>query len=209
MPRHSTRRRDAPDRPVPEVASLPADQRERRDRIIDAAVEMMIEVDYTDIQVKDIARHAGVALGTLYRYFGSKDHLMTEALLAWSSRFPADRAGTRAEGTDPATQVAAVYLTAAKAFERSPRVYGALMQVQASSDPRAAARFADFGHRQTAAFAGALDTLDDDIRDDVVVVMDAVLSEGLRRCQSGAHTRAELRERIQRAAELLVSPARV
>ena len=209
MPRHSTRPRDAPDRAVPEADTLPPDQRERRDGIVDAAIEMMTEVDYADIQVKDIARRAGVALGTLYRYFGSKDHLMTEALLAWSARFPTRPAGTRADGTDPVSQVAAVYLTAAKAFERSPKVYGALMQIQASSDPRAAAGFRSFGSRQTETFARALDTLDPELRDDVIAVMSAVLSDGLRGCQSGAHTRAELRHRIQRTAELLVSPARV
>ena len=43
--------------------------------------------DYDSLQMKDITAAAGVALGTTYRYFSSKDHLVAEALLAWSEQF--------------------------------------------------------------------------------------------------------------------------
>ena len=46
-----------------------------------------LDVDYERIQVKDVADEAGVALGTLYRYFNSKDHLFALALLDWASGF--------------------------------------------------------------------------------------------------------------------------
>ena len=45
--------------------------------------------DYDSLQMKDITAAAGVALGTTYRYFNSKDHLVAEALLAWSEQFNA------------------------------------------------------------------------------------------------------------------------
>ena len=87
MAKHSTRTSEAEVRTLPEAASLRTDQRERRQRIIDAAERMMFDVDYEKIQVKDVADEAEVALGTLYRYFNSKDHLFACALQSWSQRF--------------------------------------------------------------------------------------------------------------------------
>ncbi len=163
---------------------------------------MMIEVDYAHIQVKDVAERAGVALGTLYRYFSSKDHLMACALLEWSSSFAerVDQSGT----ATAVERVKAVYGRAARAFENEPRVFDALMQLQASRDPQATALFSEFGDRQTAAFGAALDELPADTRTDIVDIMSAVLSESLRGCQQGNRTRADVRRRIDRAAELLI-----
>jgi AcrR family transcriptional regulator len=47
----------------------------RRDRILEAAVELGASRDFERVQMNDVARCAGVAIGTLYRYFPSKIHL--------------------------------------------------------------------------------------------------------------------------------------
>jgi TetR/AcrR family transcriptional regulator, cholesterol catabolism regulator len=47
-------------------------QRARRDRLIEAALALLEEDDYEQVQVKDVADRAGVSLGTLYNYFSSK-----------------------------------------------------------------------------------------------------------------------------------------
>ena len=62
--------------------SLDLRQRARRDRIVQATVQLMGDHDYDSLQMKDITAAAGVALGTTYRYFSSKDHLVAEALRA-------------------------------------------------------------------------------------------------------------------------------
>ena len=80
-------RRGAHKQPPPPVESLDLRQRERRDRIVQATVQLMGDHDYESLQMKDITAAAGVALGTTYRYFSSKDHLVAEALLAWSEQF--------------------------------------------------------------------------------------------------------------------------
>src|SRR5439155_18432285 len=79
MPKHSTRPSAAPPRVIPTVGSLRVDQQERRARVVQAAAQFMVATDYDRIQVKDVADAAGVALGTLYRYFNSKDHLFAFA----------------------------------------------------------------------------------------------------------------------------------
>ena len=201
MARHSTRPRTAPDRELPDIESLPLDQRERRDGIVDAAVAMLGAVDYADIQVKAVAAEAGVALGTLYRYFGSKDHLMAEALVRWSSGFPAPQA-VAATGT-VAERLAAVYGRAAAAFERQPRFYGALLHLQTTSDPVAAELYATFTSRQTDTFAAVLPDLSAELRADIVDVMSAVLNQLVRSRHAGTITDADVKRRIERTAELI------
>jgi len=45
----------------------------RRAAILAAARAAFLAEDYADVRVADIAAHAGVAAGTLYLYFASKD----------------------------------------------------------------------------------------------------------------------------------------
>jgi TetR/AcrR family transcriptional repressor of cmeABC operon len=50
--------------------------RYRRDRILDAATEVLIEQGYARASVAEIGRRAGGSLQTLYRQFGSKEGLV-------------------------------------------------------------------------------------------------------------------------------------
>src|SRR5580765_8798025 len=73
----------------PDPDSLPRGQQERRDRIVGAAISLLEHGgEYDRIQMRDVAGEAGVALGTVYRYFTSKEHLYAAALLEWAGTFP-------------------------------------------------------------------------------------------------------------------------
>jgi len=98
---------------MPDAKSTPTltvAQRERRERIVDAGLALLAERDYEKIQVKDVAEEANVALGTLYHYFSSKEHLFAEVLVRWAgtlrtniSRNPLRGANRRA-APDPGDQ---------------------------------------------------------------------------------------------------------
>src|SRR3982751_6791851 len=62
-----------------EDRSSPA-QRERRRRILEAATTLAAKGGFEQVQMRAVAEHADVALGTLYRYFPSKIHLLVSAL---------------------------------------------------------------------------------------------------------------------------------
>lgn len=62
------------------VRTPPASQLARRERILDAAIELAAEGGYDAVQMRAVADRAEVALGTLYRYFPSKDHLLVSAM---------------------------------------------------------------------------------------------------------------------------------
>ena len=55
-------------------------QRERRRRILDATVALASKGGFDAVQMRAVAERADVALGTLYRYFPSKIHLLVSAL---------------------------------------------------------------------------------------------------------------------------------
>jgi AcrR family transcriptional regulator len=56
-------------------------QRERRRRILDATIELASQGGFDAVQMRAVAERADVALGTLYRYFPSKIHLLVSGLV--------------------------------------------------------------------------------------------------------------------------------
>jgi AcrR family transcriptional regulator len=60
--------------------SIPPSQLARRERILDAAVELASDGGWDAVQMREVADRADVALGTLYRYFPSKVHLLVSAM---------------------------------------------------------------------------------------------------------------------------------
>ena len=71
-PRTSRRRRVAADRARREIKS--ADQ--RRTDILDAALRLFAKRGFNETTVGDIAAEAGMATGTVYLYFPSKEHVL-------------------------------------------------------------------------------------------------------------------------------------
>jgi TetR/AcrR family transcriptional regulator, cholesterol catabolism regulator len=135
-------RPDQPAAPVA-VADMTPNQRERRDRVIRAVLEMVSEGRIDDMQMKDVAARSGVALGTIYRYFSSKDHLLAAALVDWGRHLELQtRHRELPEGT-PADRVMAVVRRGVRAYEREPHSARLLLRVAGSTDP-----FADECYRE-------------------------------------------------------------
>jgi AcrR family transcriptional regulator len=195
-----TEAHDIPAAPPP-VDSLDDAQRERRDRIVQAAVALMLTTEYERIQMKDITARAGVALGTTYRYFTSKDHLMGEALLAWSERFPTEPPSWKGRSVD---QLKLAFWLAVRAFEPHPTVYGALLRLQAATDPFAVAAWERFAERQLSAFEGFLPRISPERRSRIVLVMSAVLDVQLRNWVLGRTDIASVYRSLDESADLIL-----
>ena len=93
---------------VPEPSQLSDAQRERRARILDAALALSRHRPFEQIQMKDVAEASGVALGTMYQYFSSKDHLFAEALAHWGGLLEDNVRARPLVGDDPAQRLTEV-----------------------------------------------------------------------------------------------------
>jgi AcrR family transcriptional regulator len=100
-----------PNRPDAPIAGAPKVSR----RLLDAAIELFQTRSYAEVTVSDIAERAGVAKGSVYRYFPSKEAVFAAAIEAMvgdiASRFAAavtDLGGPEGAGRDR-DKVAAVF----------------------------------------------------------------------------------------------------
>jgi AcrR family transcriptional regulator len=97
---------------TPSERPLRADARRNRERIVAAAREVFTRQG-ADAQIDDIARAAGVGVGTVYRHFPHKDALLGE-LLVERFRLMADTAERALEVEDPWEAFAGMLRTNAK-----------------------------------------------------------------------------------------------
>jgi len=118
--------------------SLTVAQAARRDRVVRAALELGARGGYDAVQMRDVSTTADVALGTIYRYFSSKDHLLAAALVTWTGDLETQVARRPPAGQSVADRVANVLQRATRAMEREPKLTAALITAISSPDPGAA-----------------------------------------------------------------------
>ncbi len=90
------------------------------------------------MQMRDVATEAGVALGTIYRYFSSKDHLLAAALVLWVEELEQQVTISPPTGPSATDRVLSVIKRAHRAMEREPQLSEALVNALVSADPGAA-----------------------------------------------------------------------
>ena len=118
------------------LALAPA-QEARRRRVVDAAIELGLEGGYEAVQMRDVAARAHVATGTVYRYFTSKDHLLSAALLQWVEQLDTRLVQVPVGGSSASQRVLDVLEQALRAMARRPRFVTAAFISLASPDPAA------------------------------------------------------------------------
>lgn len=66
----------------PDGSAAPTPDLSTRDRLLDAAHELLLRRGYQATTVQAVARHAGLTTGAIYANFGGKQELMAHAVLA-------------------------------------------------------------------------------------------------------------------------------
>lgn len=122
---------------------MTARQRGRRAALTEAVIDLLQETEPDRIQMREVSERSRVALGTLYRYFPTKAHLMAASMVAWNDRLSrkldAERRRARESGTpDPRSvldRVVALYRRQMRAFRRGPNFARLDLELAMSSDP--------------------------------------------------------------------------
>jgi TetR/AcrR family transcriptional regulator, cholesterol catabolism regulator len=188
----------------PDPGSLPRGQQERRDRIVRAAISLLEHGgEYDAIQMRDVAREAAVALGTVYRYFTSKEHLYAAALLEWAATFPGREQLKRPSGRSDEAQLRAFMRRAVRAFERYPQMMRVEIVIESSPDPNARALFDQFAARNVATLTSALSATDPDTAAAIVEAVNSVLATRLRSWALGRITIGDVDRSVQKTIDLI------
>ena len=103
-----------------------AAQRDRRRRILDATVALASKGGFDAVQMRAVAEQADVALGTLYRYFPSKIHLLVSALARQFEETSATQGRRTIPGERPADRVTYVLSRATRGMQKDPHLTEAL-----------------------------------------------------------------------------------
>lgn len=126
-------------------ASAPAEadlgsaaQRDRRKRILDATLALASKGGYEAVQMRAVAERADVALGTLYRYFPSKIHLLVSALAREFERTQEKLDRTAIPGDTSYERMLYVLGRTTRSMQREPLLTEAMTRAFMFADPSAA-----------------------------------------------------------------------
>ncbi len=129
---------------------------ERAQRIVDTAIELAERGGFEAVRLRDVAADAGVALGTLYRRFRSKEDLLIAALEAETASLEERIRGRLPQGATALERVSGFFEVATRGICRRPNLARACIRAAASGDPELAQRVAGFQHRVEALVVSAL-----------------------------------------------------
>ncbi|QCQ93598.1 cholesterol catabolism transcriptional regulator KstR [Rhodococcus sp. SGAir0479] len=129
-------------------------QRERRKRILDATLALASKGGYEAVQMRAVAERADVAVGTLYRYFPSKVHLLVSALAREFERI--ESKGKIPPGRSPLERMQLILGQITKAMQRDPLLTEAMTRAFMFADASAAAEVDHVGKLMDTLFARAM-----------------------------------------------------
>lgn len=182
-------------------------QLERRERIVHAALKALAAEDYDRLMVTDVARSAGVALGTLYRYFSSKEHLIAAAFLEWHSALDKKVRARSFEGMTERERLDELFKRTIKAFELQPQFFRVMMMMESTSDPYASEAFARLTPMWDSILEAAFDGPLDEQRRFRSYILNTVLFAGLRSWLTGRGSIDDVYRNVEGTLEVIYGGA--
>ncbi|AUG76980.1 TetR family transcriptional regulator [Kitasatospora sp. MMS16-BH015] len=119
---------------TPPGPQLTPRQVERRRRILRASTALAARGGYEAVQMREVAEGAEVALGTLYRYFPSKVHLLVAVMQEQLQQLLDQVRRHPPTGDTPAARVAETLTLAFQALQREPRLAEAMVRALSFAD---------------------------------------------------------------------------
>lgn len=185
-----------------------AAQRDRRKRILDATYELAREGGFDAVQMRAVADKAEVALGTLYRYFPSKIHLLVSALAREFERNDVLMREAAIPGDTAAARVIYVMKRTTRGLQGDPKLTEALTRAFMFADASVAAEIHTVGMLLTSMLTRAMhpDEAHEPTDEDVAIarVIGDVWLSALVAWVTGRSTAAETGAHLETAVGLLL-----
>ncbi len=111
-----------------------ADIAARRDRIIDVAIRLAEEGGFDNVRQRDVAKQAGVALGTLYKSFKSKEDILAAALDRETAALEERMQRRPVRGATAPERLASLFQTLTRAMLKKPNYARAVLKAMTSGE---------------------------------------------------------------------------
>ncbi len=118
----------------PTTAPLTERQEARRRRILHASAQLASRGGFEAVQMRAVAETSGVALGTLYRYFPSKVHLLVAMMQDQLQRLHETLRKRPPTEEEPSARVAQTLMRAFRAMQREPQLADAMVRALTFAD---------------------------------------------------------------------------
>lgn len=190
--------------------------RDRRDRILDVAISLAEEGGFENVRQRDVAANAGVALGTLYKSFRSKEDILTAALDRETETLERRMEGRPAKGDDGLARLDSFFNIVTRGLVRKPKYARAVLRAMASGEPEVASHVAAYHGRMAGLIIAALrgvgrlsytDATSSPPTEDeqtLAALLQQVWFASLVGWSAGLHGQQEVLDQTLRAAKLLM-----
>ncbi|MFI6443861.1 TetR/AcrR family transcriptional regulator [Kitasatospora sp. NPDC050543] len=191
------------------VEAMSPRQLERRQSLIAAALALVNEIGVERLQMKQVCERSGVALGTAYRYFSSKDHLLAAAIAEWHRLLLADVVaelrGPRA-GLGATDRVVRFVRHGMRAYQRQPQLARLRVAVAASTDPFASETLQGMARADSAALQAVMAEVPPAASDLVRHIVGHAWQGELTAWVTGRTTLGDARRRLEDVVRLVLTP---
>jgi len=192
------------DTDLPEPSTLRGTQAKRRQRIIDVAHTMIVESGDENVQIRDIADRADVALGTAYRYFGSKERLFAEVYAQWCQRLNDELVRDIRRGKSNTERTR---LLARRTFERltsEPQLASIGRVLKVTEDPAILRILDRTEHGMLQLFRNALHGVEHRDADSIAMIVMSVIRAAFERHSGGLLSLEEANREIAKAVRMVL-----
>lgn len=181
---------------------------DRARRIVETAVELAEKGGFEAVRLRDVAASSGVALGTLYRHFSSKEDLLIAAMAQQVELLSGRMRARPAVGNSPIERVKDFFAIATGGFCARPMLARAILRSMASAQPDLMEKVASF-HGSVTQLISAAERGDAGVASgapasDAAAVLEHVWFAYLVGWAAGIHEEDDVVSYVSRAVELIL-----
>lgn len=191
----------------PAAPPLTERQEARRRRILHSTAQLASRGGFDAVQMRDVAESSGVALGTLYRYFPSKIHLLVATMQDQLQRLHTALRRRPPGGDSTPERVTETLMRAFRALQREPHLADAMVRALTFADRGASVEVEAVSRQTTAIILDAM-RLDDPTPEQlsVVRVIEHTWHSALITWLSGRASIAQVKTDIETVCRLIDLP---
>ena len=130
--------------------------KDRKDKILDVAIDLAEKGGFDNVRQRDVAAQAGVALGTLYKRFRSKEDILVAALDREAEVLERRMEDNPAKGDTALERVTAFFQIVTRGLCRKPNYARAVLRSMSSGEPHVASKVAAYQGRMNGLIIAAL-----------------------------------------------------